>query len=68
MKGFLVLQFSIAKRQERESEQMMNLHSEDAINFKARNIALASALKINWQTVIDENRAAVRKQISYHHS
>jgi hypothetical protein len=41
------LQLSIANRQERESEQIMNsLFSEEATNFKARRIALASALKI----------------------
>jgi hypothetical protein len=47
------LQFSIANRQERESEKMMNLHPEDAMNFKARSIALASALKIE---LADSNR------------
>jgi ribonuclease HI len=42
-----VLQLSIANRQERESEQIMNLlFSEEATNFKARSTALASALKI----------------------
>jgi len=41
------LQLSIANRQERESEQIMHLLlSEVATNFKARCIALASALKI----------------------
>jgi ribonuclease HI len=36
-----------ANRQERESEQIMNLlFTEEATNFKARSIALASALKI----------------------
>jgi hypothetical protein len=38
IKGFWDLQHSIANRQERESEE--------ATNFKARSIALASALKI----------------------
>jgi hypothetical protein len=39
------LQLSIANRKERESEQIMNLlSSEEATNFKARRIALASAL------------------------
>jgi hypothetical protein len=40
MKGFWVLQLGIA-RQERESEQIMNLllSEEEATNFKARRIA-----------------------------
>ena len=47
MKGFWVLQLSIANRQERETEQIMNLiWSEEATNFKGRRIAFASALKI----------------------
>ena len=47
MKGFWVLQLSIANRQERESVQIMKLlSSKEATNFKARIIALASALKI----------------------
>jgi predicted nucleotidyltransferase len=47
-----------ANRQERESEQIMNLFlSEEATNFKARRIALASELKIKL------NRPAVRKQL-----
>ena len=42
-----LLQLSITNRQDKESEQIMNLlSSEDASNFKARSIALASALKI----------------------
>jgi hypothetical protein len=39
------LQPSIANREERESEQIMNLLSS-ATNFKARQFALASSLKI----------------------
>jgi hypothetical protein len=35
------------------TEQVMNLHSEDAMNFKARSIALASAIKIE---LADSNR------------
>ena len=47
MKGFLVLQLSIAKRQERESEQIKNLLlSEEATNFRASRMALASAEKM----------------------
>ena len=47
MKGLFALQPSIANRQERESEQIMNLlSSAEATNFKARKFALASALKI----------------------
>jgi hypothetical protein len=47
MKIFWVLQLSIAHRQERESEQIMNwLSSEEATNFKAISIALAYALNI----------------------
>jgi len=42
-------------RQERESEQIMNLLlSEEATNFKARSIALVSAPKIE---LADGNRA-----------
>ena len=41
------MQLSIVNRQERESEQIMNLLSiEEVTNFKARIIALAFALKI----------------------
>jgi hypothetical protein len=39
-----------ANRKERESEQIMNLLSEEATNFKARSIALTSA---NWQMAIE---------------
>ena len=54
IKGFWVLQRSIANRQERESEQIMNLlFSEEATNVKARRIAVASALKIE---LADGNR------------
>jgi hypothetical protein len=50
MKGFWVLQLSIANKQEIESEQIMNLlSSEEAPNFKAR----ACALKIE---LADGNR------------
>jgi hypothetical protein len=43
----LSLQLSIANRQERESEQILKLLlSEEAMNFIARRIALASTLKI----------------------
>jgi hypothetical protein len=38
IKGFCVLQLSIANRQERESEQIMNLLLSET-NFKARSIA-----------------------------
>ena len=55
IKGFCVLQLSIANRQERESEQIMNLlFLEEATNFKARRIALASALKIELADGIRE--------------
>jgi hypothetical protein len=48
------LQLSNANRQERESEQIMNLLlSEEGTNFKARSIALSSALKIE---LADGNR------------
>jgi hypothetical protein len=41
------LQLSIANKQERESEHIMNLLlSEEATNFKATRIALASVLNI----------------------
>ena len=54
MKGFWVLRFSIANRQEIESEQIMNLlSSEEATNFKERSIVLASAPKIE---LADDNR------------
>jgi hypothetical protein len=50
-----IQQLSIANRQKRESEQIMNfLLSEEATNFKARSIALASALKTE---LTDGNRA-----------
>jgi hypothetical protein len=37
-------------------------YSEEATNFKARSIALASALKIEL-TVFDQSRPAVQKQL-----
>jgi hypothetical protein len=46
------------------------LSSEEATNFKARSIALASALKIELTDDNHENRPAVRKQLQmlpYHH-
>jgi len=47
MNGFWVLQLSITNRQERESEQITNLLLlEEATDFKASSIALASALTI----------------------
>jgi hypothetical protein len=47
--------FKIANRQTSESEQIMNLLlSEEATNFKASSIALASALKIE---LADGNQA-----------
>jgi hypothetical protein len=56
MKGFWALQLSISNKQERESEQIIHLLlSEETANFKARSIALASALKIEQA---DDNRAA----------
>ena len=55
IKWFWVLQLSIANRQKSESEQIMNLLlSEEATNFKASSIALASALKIE---LADGNQA-----------
>ena len=55
IKWFWVLQLSIANRQTSESEQIMNLLlSEEATNFKASSIALASALKIE---LADGNQA-----------
>jgi hypothetical protein len=54
IKGFSALQLSVANRQEREYEQIMNLLlSEEALNLKARSIALVSALKID---LTDDNR------------
>lgn len=48
------MQLSIAHRQERESEQIINLlSSEEVTNFKLRRIALVSALKIG---LADSNR------------
>ena len=47
IKGFWVLQLSTDNRQERTSEQIMNLLSSKTAYFKARSIALASAVKIN---------------------
>jgi hypothetical protein len=48
------LSFTTLNREERDSEQIMNLLlSEEATNFKARSIALASALKIE---LADGNR------------
>ena len=46
MKGFWALHLSIAYRPEIESEQIMNLFLQEATNFKARSIALVSALTI----------------------
>jgi hypothetical protein len=49
------MQLSIVNRQERESEQIINLLSiEEATNFKARSITLAFALKIE---IADGNRS-----------
>jgi hypothetical protein len=54
MKGFGVLQLSIANRKERESEQIISLlSSEEANELKARTIAVASPLKIK---LADGNR------------
>ena len=54
MTGFLSLQLSITNRQKREFDQIMNLLlSEEAMNFKARRITLASTLKIE---LADRNR------------
>jgi hypothetical protein len=55
----------------RRKPHIKNLLSpEEVTNFKARSIALASALKIDWQMVIKENGSAVLKQLPmlpYHH-
>ena len=71
IKGFWVLQLLIANKQERESEHIMNLLlSEEATNFKATRIALASALKIDLADGNRESKPTVRKQLSmllYHH-
>jgi hypothetical protein len=61
----------LANKQERESEHIMNLLlSEEATNFKAKRIALASALKIELADGNQESKPAVRKQLPmllYHH-
>ena len=66
-----VLSYKTQNRQQRESEQIMNLlSSEEATNSKARIIALACALKIELADGNQENRPAVRKQlpmVPYHH-
>jgi hypothetical protein len=47
IKRFWVLQLSISSKQEKKSEKIMILLlSEDATNFKTRNIALVFALQI----------------------
>ena len=65
------MQLSIANKQEREYEHIMNLLlSEEATNFKARSIALASALKIELTDGNRESKPAVQKQLPmllYHH-
>jgi hypothetical protein len=61
MKEFSVLQLAIPNR-EREYELIMNLlSSEEATKFKARRIALASALKIELADGNRRNYTGCRK-------
>jgi hypothetical protein len=61
MKEFSVLQLAIPNR-EREYELIMNLlSSEEATKFKARRIALASALKIELADGNRRNNTGCRK-------